>query len=89
VEQATTQLGQALTAHFLAVSKLRGWKNSAKEESQKAVELTWHVVGLEYEASKFDQAQEESRALLIEKSKETLDLYNKNAKLQAKVERLK
>ena len=59
VEQATRQLGQALAAHYL-----RGWKGSAKEEFHKAVELTRRVVCLEYEASKFHQAQEESRALL-------------------------
>jgi len=47
------------------------------------------VVGLEYEATKFHQAQEESRALLAEKSKEALKLSNKTAELQVEVEKLK
>ena len=33
VEQATRKLGQALVANCLAISKLRGWKGSTKEES--------------------------------------------------------
>ena len=46
VEQAVRQLGQALAANFLAISKLRGWKGSVKEETHEVDELTWHVDGL-------------------------------------------
>jgi len=89
VEQAVRQLGQALAANCLAISKLRGWQGSAKKESDKVVKLSRQVDGLQHESSKLHQEQEESRALLIEKSKEALNLSTKNAKLQAEVENLK
>ena len=52
VEQAVRQLGQALTTNCLAISKLRGWKGSAKEESHKVVELSQQVGGLKQETTK-------------------------------------
>ena len=89
MEQAVRQLGQALAGNCLAISKLRGWKGSAKEESHKVVELSRQVDGLQHEMAKLHQEQEDSRALLTEKSKEALDLSNKIAELQAEVEKLK
>ena len=43
VEQAVRQLRQAMAATCLAISKLRGWKGSAKEESHKVVKLLQQV----------------------------------------------
>ena len=93
VEQAVRQLGQALAANCLAISKMRGWKGSAKEESHKVVELSQQVEGLKQETARLleelQRTQEEAMTLLTENSKEALELSNKNTELQAEVERLK
>ncbi|KAK7382550.1 hypothetical protein VNO80_01436 [Phaseolus coccineus] len=86
-------MGQALAANCLAISKLRRWKVSAKEEALKAARLSQRVGGLEQEVTglqkELQRSQEEAKALLTEYSKEALALSDKNAKLQAEEERLK
>ena len=80
VEQAVRQLGHALVASCLAISKLRGWKCSTKEETHKVVKLSRQMDGLKHETTKLNeklqQTQEESRVLLTKKSKEALELSN-------------
>jgi len=88
VKQAVRQLGQALAANCLAISQLRGWKGSAKEESHKVSELSQQVGGLRQETEELQRLQQEAKALLTEKSKEVLEISNKNADLQVEVERL-
>jgi len=89
VEQAVRQLGQALAANCLAISKLTGCKGSAKEETHKVVELSQQVGRLQQETEELQRSQQEAKALLTEKSNEVLQMSNKNAELQAEVERLK
>jgi len=90
VEQAVRQLEQALAANCLAISKLKGWKGLAKETSLKVVELSQRVGGLVAKLhEELQQSQQEAKALLNEKSKEALELSNKNTEFQAEVERLK
>jgi len=48
VEQAVRQLGQALVVNCLTISKLTGWKGSAKEETHKVAELSRQVDGLKH-----------------------------------------
>ena len=55
VEQVVRQLGQALSANCLVISKLRGWKGSAKEESHKVAELSRQVDGLKQETTKLHE----------------------------------
>jgi len=79
--------------HFLAISKLREWKGSAEKKSHELTELLQLVGGLKQERTKLheelQQSQQEVKAFLTEKSKEALELSDKNARLQAEVESLK
>jgi len=93
VGQAMRQLGQALATSCLAISKLIEWKGSAEKRSHKVIELLHQVGSLKQETTKlyeeFQQSQQEAKALLTEKSKEALELSEKNASLQVEVERHK
>jgi len=80
--QTVRQLGQALVANCLVLSKLRRWKNSAKKEALKVVKLVQRVKELQ-------TTQQETKALLTKKSKEALELSAKNVELHAEVDRLK
>jgi len=93
VEQAVRQLGQALATNCLAISQLREWKGSAEKKSHEVTELLQQVGGLKQETSKLHEelqrSQQEAKALLTKKSMEALELFDKNVRLQAEVERLK
>jgi len=93
VEQGVRKLGQALPTNCLTISKLREWKGSTKKKSHEVTELLQQVGGLKQETSKLHRAlqrsQLEAKAFWAEKFKEALELSNKNAELQAEVERLK
>jgi len=65
IGKTVRQLGQALPANCLVLSKLRRWKDSAKEEVLKVAE---QVGELQMELSKEDMA------LLTDKSKEDMEL---------------
>jgi len=86
-------MGKALATSCLAISKLKEWKGPAEKKSHEVTKLLQQVGSLKHETTKlheeFQQSQQEVKALLIENSKEALDLYEKNARLQAEVERLK
>ncbi|KAK7382596.1 hypothetical protein VNO80_01518 [Phaseolus coccineus] len=72
IEQTSRKLGQALAANCLVLSRLRRWKDAAKEEADKAAELAQRVKDLH-------SSHHETKVLLIVKSKEALDLFAKNA----------
>jgi len=44
-----------LDANCLTISKLRGWKGPAKDESHKVVELSQQVGGLKQEAAEVNE----------------------------------
>ncbi|KAK7364594.1 hypothetical protein VNO80_13331 [Phaseolus coccineus] len=85
VAEAARQIGQALAANCLAISKLRRWKGSAKEGTLKSAELSQRVGGLEQEVARLHEelqrSQQEAKALVAEKSKEALALSDKNTEL--------
>ena len=100
VQDTMRQLGQALAASCLVVTKFKQLRGSADKKSHEVAELHQRVenlhgelqretVKLQEELLQSKHLQQEVEALLNEKSKEVLSLSEERTKLLAEVERLK
>ncbi|KAL9277154.1 hypothetical protein ACSQ67_025297 [Phaseolus vulgaris] len=73
--------------HFLAISKPREWKGSAEKKSHELTELLpagWRPRSKKEQnfMKNSNESQQEVKAFSTEKSKEALELSDKNARLQ-------
>jgi len=93
VGEAVRKLGKALATSCLAISKLKGWNGSAENKSLEVTELLQQGGDLQQRTKKLQeelqQSQQEAKVPLTEKSKEALDLSDKNSTLLAEVDKLK
>ena len=93
VGEAVRQLGQGFSTSCLAIFKLKRWKGSTENKSLKVTQLLQQVEDLKQRTTKLQeelqQSHQEAKVLLTEKSKEALDLSDKNATLLVEVDKLK
>ena len=89
MEHMSRQLGEALVANCLLLSKMRKAKEMANKEVLQTVELKRQVTGLTLEVEELRRTSQETKVLLFGKSQEALRLYVKNNDLYIKVEKLK
>jgi len=88
MEHMLRQLGKALVANCLLLSKMRKVKELVKKKALQAVGLKRQVTGHTLEVEELRRTQQETKALLFGKSQEALGLYARNNNLRTEVERL-
>jgi len=89
MEHMSRQLGEALVANSILLSKMRKEKELANKEVLQTAELKCQVIGLILEVEKLRRTHQETKALLFGKFQEALGLYARNNDLRTEVERLR
>jgi len=89
LEHVSRQLGETLVGINLLLSMMQRAKEMANQETLQTTELKRRVTGLTLEVEELRKIDRETKAILFEKSQETLRLYSRNDDLRTEVDGLK